>query len=173
MKPRNVICNALAIVLMVLAAWMAWPSRNVHGNPDMETLTAACHTAAGVEARLYEGNGGATVAYWYTVTARGASLGGERQIFFSYRSPVVDRITCPGDGIVLWSGESSIASLSGAGLAAATDRPIQYWSGQRTDVSGQPFTHFRWAIAAVFVIAAVCLLFYANLPRGTGPTRAA
>jgi hypothetical protein len=51
--------------------------------------------------RLYQGNGGATVSFWYSVTFRESLLQWERQFFYSYSYPSVRVIECHKDGVEL------------------------------------------------------------------------
>ena len=50
-------------------------------------------------ARLYRGNGGATSAFWYSVTFQHHPLGRERQFLFAYHSPAINRIACSREGV--------------------------------------------------------------------------
>jgi len=65
------------LLLLATAGWLAWPDRNLHGNASMEEALTSCRTEDGRIFRLYRGNGGATVAHWYTVTAEGGLFEGE------------------------------------------------------------------------------------------------
>jgi hypothetical protein len=162
----------LATLLASTALWVAWPSRNIHGNPHLETLTTSCMTSSGVVARLYEGNGGATTAYWYTVTSESKLLGREKQVWFSYRGPAIDGLSCADRDLVLWANGSLFERLPLADLVAARANPIQYWSGQRTQLAEQPLSNFKWFIVAVLLCGAAGILAFTRPPRRTEPPHA-
>ena len=86
----KIITTALLIWLLILDLKT---SRNYRGNPAFETLKAECVLSGGEKVRLYEGNGGATTAYWYTVTFETTSVS-EQQVIFSYAYPTIESLSC-------------------------------------------------------------------------------
>ena len=157
MKTSRVVSATLSLVLLVAGGWLLLPSRNEHGNPDMESLISSCKTTDAVTARLYEGNGGATNAYWYTVTLEGEELGREKQVFFSYREPTASRIICNGEDVVV-SGEKLNERIVASSFAKMRKSPMQYWSGARREGSTQPSSVLRWLAAGTAFIVAAALL---------------
>lgn len=173
MKTTRVLSAACALALLVASGWLLLPSRNAHGNPDMESLIGSCKTSEAVTARLYQGNGGATTAYWYTVTLEGDELGREKQIFFSYREPSPEQIVCNGTDVVV-NGGGFKESFAAANFAKMRKSPMQYWSGERREGGTQPSSVLRWLAAGVaFLAAAALLLRLYAVPRRQSATHAA
>ncbi len=156
MQSRKIIFLAIAGVCMAAAIWLAWPSRNFHGNPALERVTAECRTAAGTVVRVYEGNGGATSAYWYTVTAQGGFYTPERQVLFAYGSPVIDSLSCGGDGVRLVA-QTRTLTMSEADIARLRHEPRTYWRGTEKPLGTQPLTLARYGLAAVLALISVAL----------------
>lgn len=150
MKPVTAIATLL--VSMATATWLAWPSRNQHGNPDMEELLALCQTDELVTARLYRGNGGATTSYWYSVTLEGDALGKEKQILFSYESPVLQAIECVGDDAIV-KGAALSKRIEVTAFQQLRREPIQFWSGKQEPRGIQPSRVFALTAAAVVATA--------------------
>lgn len=90
-----------ASILTAGGLYCAAPSRNVAGNPHFETLIDSCTLdPSKAVARLYQGNGGATTAFWYTATLDPAGWSPERQIYYSYRTGPKS-LLCDSDGLHL------------------------------------------------------------------------
>ena len=90
------------IVFIVLTGglYVAWhfqifESRvNVIGNQSMERLLKECQLQeSGIKIMLYRGEPGATVSYWYSVTAELTGTK-EKQIFYTYSEPDITSIEC-------------------------------------------------------------------------------
>jgi len=98
----------LALLLAILGIKLLLPDRNVWGNPQLETLMMQCQIPS-TEAiiRLYQGNGGATVAYWYSVTFDNGKFLGEKQIFHTYAYPSIKSIDCRADGVTVLADEQT------------------------------------------------------------------
>lgn len=142
--------------LALLALWLAWPGRNVHGNPSMERLAHDCTLPSGLTARLYEGNGGATTAFWYSVTVEGGLFQPERQVFFAYSEPSVERIACqPGEILVVAS--AGVHTIKEHELSALRKEPVTFWRGEREQLGAQPLAVFTNALA--FLLLITSLLF--------------
>jgi hypothetical protein len=151
-----------AAAAIALAVWLAWPSRNVHGNPLQEKLLSQCVTANGMTVRLYEGNGGATTAYWYTVTTQGGVLDPERQVLFTYASPALESVACAGSGIRV-AGELRTFSFPEVQIRALRDQPLALWRGvEKSGVTVQPMTITRYVLAAALSVVALVLLVLAR-----------
>ena len=81
---------------LVAGGWSRAP------NHLFETLQSSCRLTDGTTVRLYEGDGGATTAFSYSVTAQARwGLWTERTVFWSYGEPVVSDITCVGDVVTM------------------------------------------------------------------------
>lgn len=120
--------RALPVVWLAVAA-CCWPTgRNpAGGNPDQETLLTTCATG-GWQVRLYEGDGGATTAYWSTVTVERPGRP-ERQVFFAYADPLVDALVCDDAGVELRAGGALVRELAVGELEALRSQPISLWRG--------------------------------------------
>ena len=158
MRPTTAIATLL--VSMATAAWLAWPSRNQHGNPDMEEFLGSCKTDELVTARLYKGNGGATTSYWYSVTLEGDALGKERQVLFSYGSPELQAIECAGDDAIV-NGAAFSKRLEVTAFQQLREEPIQFWSGKRETRGIQPSRVFALSAAAVVATAGLAVVVLA------------
>lgn len=120
---------AVVLVVLVLALWFLLPGRNQYGNPSMEQQASSCSCADGLIIRLYKGEEGATVAFWYTVTAEGGLFEREQQILFAYDSPVISNLSCE-EGRVHLDGGAFRATLNSEDIKAMRQRPRHYWKGQ-------------------------------------------
>ena len=121
---------AIGAVGTLGAYWWTRPTRNVHGNPSMERLIGSCVTQDGVAASLYRGEAGATVGYWYTVTTSRSPDMPERQIFFSYSTPVVSSVSCVAGRIEL-ATSAGLERFSDEEATALRDSPRSLWHGMR------------------------------------------
>ncbi|MBL8386167.1 MAG: hypothetical protein JNM90_23995 [Burkholderiales bacterium] len=155
---------AVFLACTAVAAWLAWPSRNVHGNPGLETLRASCRTTGKVTARLYEGNGGATTSYWYTVTLEGDALGRERQVFFAYAFPQVVGIDCAGDAVIV-RGDTLSRRIEPAAFSTLRETPMQFWSGKETTIASQPRASLTVVAAAVTALGGLAVLLKTRVNR--------
>jgi hypothetical protein len=82
-----------------LLSWACGGGRNTFGNPKDETLQSECTLVGGTRVRWYEGNAGATVSFWYSVTAEPPG-GDEKQLFYTYAYPSIVSVACEGDRVV-------------------------------------------------------------------------
>lgn len=127
LKIRAATFLGAASALLFIACWLALPSRNAYGNPWLEELKQDCAFSNGTKARLYLGNGGATTAYWYTVTVETGLFSPERQVAFSYSEPALSEIECRDDRLVISGGEKLVIGASE--FADRRNAPIIYWRG--------------------------------------------
>ncbi len=147
-----------AIALLLMAAWLAYPSRNIHGNPHMEELVQSCTTPNNIIVRLYTGNGGATTAFWYTVTTSKGFLSREKQIIFSYSSPVLSSISCVMDIVTITSSSGNII-LTGSELTTLRNNPVSYWRGKTKESESWPISEVLSLIFATMSgLAGISLL---------------
>lgn len=98
----------LAIALAVWGIKLLLPERNIFGNPEQETLVTQCQVkATEATVRLYQGDGGATVASWYSVAFSGGRFSRERQIFYTYGSPSITSIDCRAGEVAVITDEKT------------------------------------------------------------------
>jgi hypothetical protein len=156
MKIRASAFLGISVFLVVAAVWLAVPSRNVYGNPWSEQLVHECALADGTRARLYAGDGGgATTAFWYSVTVENGLLAPERQVAFSYSAPTLSELECRDDRIVVSGGDRIIIATSD--LKARRDAPLTYWRGK------PEITARTWGvIESVRLAVAACLVAVAG-----------
>jgi hypothetical protein len=131
----------------------------------MEELLGSCKTDELVIARLYEGNGGATTSYWYTVTLESDALGKEKQVFFSYASPRLERVDCVEDAVVI-KGEDFSRRIDVTQFQSLREEPTQFWSGKQESRDIQPSRLFAIAAAVVVASVGVAVVLVALLARG-------
>ncbi|WP_044207416.1 hypothetical protein [Coleofasciculus chthonoplastes] len=139
---RKVSALAQCILALVLAIWgvkLLLPDRNVWGNPQFETLMMQCQIPS-TEAiiRLYQGNGGATVAYWYSVTFDHGKFPGEKQIFHAYAYPSIQSIDCHTDGITVFTDEQDFNLTLEQIKNQLIKQPIGFYKGELQQKSIQP-----------------------------------
>jgi hypothetical protein len=129
-----VLAGAAMIVAGVLRTRQASiPGRNVAGNPSMERLVQRCTLPGSTVIRLYRGEGGATVAFWYTLT-RERPGAPEQQFWFSYAEPAVAGIACrPGGVLSVELDERGPVQretyTAGRIERDLVPRPLVYWRG--------------------------------------------
>jgi hypothetical protein len=101
-KASALFFGLLALALAIWGIKQLLPERNVFGNPQSETLVTQCQIpATKATVRLYEGNGDATVANWYSVTLDGGSFSREKQFFYTYGWPSIKSIECRAAEVVI------------------------------------------------------------------------
>jgi hypothetical protein len=155
-----------ALTCALLGLWLLLPGRNAAGNPSLEREIRRCNLPNGDLVRLYEGNGGATTAFWYTVTHDSGWLSPERQVLFSYGSPEVQEIACGPSGVELtfWDGtEKTREVLSWERVyGKLRRRPITLRMGERVKPEGDPL---RWVGMTVGVALVASSFFVAPWTR--------
>lgn len=160
MKRRTAL--ATVIVTSFAAAWLAWPSRNQHGNPEMESLISSCRTSEPMTVRLYRGNGGATVAHWYSVTVESDTLGNEKQVLFAYRLPKLQSIECADDKLRI-QGEAFSRTIDVLELQRLRNTPEQYWDGTKSHRGIQPSRALSLSVAGILVATGVVVALLAPI----------
>ena len=120
--------------LVAFALWIAIPGRNVQGNPGMEDEIDQCTTPSGTTFRLYQGNGGATTSYWYTLTSKLGIFSREKQIVFSYDSPEFRSVSCTNDQTIL-TGPQTTMRFGTSELNAMRNTPMSYWQNKQNNAS--------------------------------------
>jgi hypothetical protein len=129
-----------ALGFCALGIYLLLPARNLFGNPADERELQHCNLADGAEVRLYEGNGGATVAYWYTVTHSRGWREPERQIFYAYGYPEIRGIACRPGAVALTLSDDSGERQELLSLAQIRrelrHRPVTLSRGERLEGRG-------------------------------------
>jgi hypothetical protein len=174
MRVRAAIPLCIAVFFTVFAVWLVLPGRNMYGNPWSEELKQTCMLPDGTTARLYLGNGGATTAFWYTVTVQSGLLSPERQIAFSYSSPAWETLSC-GTGVISVSGDGSTITFSPSDLSLRRRSPLTYWRGE-LEIAQPTWTVIdtaRSLAAAASAVAAVWLVVAARRRNRHGARNAA
>jgi hypothetical protein len=130
----------LAVGLCALGIYLLLPPRNLFGNPADEQQLQRCTLADGAEIRLYQGNGGATTAFWYTVTHAKGWREPERQIFYAYGYPEIRAIACRPDAVVLTLADGFGERSESLSLARVhrelRHRPVTLSRGERLEGRG-------------------------------------
>src|SRR5688572_20239554 len=94
---RRLALAVIGLLFILGGGWLCIPGRN-HVS---ETLQSSCRLAEAGTVRFYEGNGGATTSFWYSVTVQSGFPWTEQEVFWSYGSPVVTQIACEGDRLTI------------------------------------------------------------------------
>jgi hypothetical protein len=86
--------------------------------------------------RLYRGSGGASTAFWYSLT-RERPGARELQVWFSYASPEVTGLVCRrGEVELRGTAPAPVATLTGDAIERdLVPRPLVYWRGEPSRVS--------------------------------------
>ena len=93
---------SVATAFLCCGGWLAFSGRGVLGHlPGAETVIDSCQSSRGETIRLYEGNLGATTAYWYRVTLQSSFFATERRFFQAYSRPVIESVDCLEDSVAL------------------------------------------------------------------------
>jgi hypothetical protein len=140
----------LAGTILTLAVLLLTPGRNTFGNPAYEQLIDECAIPGSDSVvRLYEGNGHATVSFWYSVTFQKAQSYQEKQFFYTYSYPAIGAITCHTDTVEILSDWSTtiraipVSEITGELMK----RPIGLRTGQKEQASLQPLRCLAIALA--------------------------
>ena len=128
MKLLRLLRTIFIACILAIVAWLVWPGRNMRGNPWMEELNQSCTLRGGTVVRFYVGNGGATTAFWYSVTSEEGLFMPERQIFYSYHQPALTEITCSDETLVI-ALESGELRVSSGQISTLRKSPLVYFRG--------------------------------------------
>ncbi|MGQ4647474.1 hypothetical protein [Lyngbya aestuarii] len=140
-KASALILGLLALILAIWGIKLLLSERNVFGNPQLETLMAQCQipsTETETTIRLYEGNGGATVAYSYSVTFFEGKFFREKQFFYTYGFPVIKSIDCHNDRVSIFTDEETFDFTLEQIKSKLIHQPIGFYKGQQQKSSIQP-----------------------------------
>jgi hypothetical protein len=161
-RPRLLLRGIVAIGLIALGLYLLVPGRNTFGNPAFERELQRCRIpGAGEIVRLYEGNGGATTAFWYTVTHEGGWSSPERQIFYTYSIPEIRRVECRKGAVEIrfWDGfEENRESLEIDRIRKdLRARPLGWWMGEKVERRGNPLRIVSVAAGGLALCSGVLL----------------
>jgi hypothetical protein len=135
MKHKDILRGLIATFMLGLGICLMLPGRNMAGNPQSETLLDQCEIAgSGETIRLYRGDGGATVAYWYSATMDSGLFARERQFFFAYSSPQIENVRCLNRQVTLVGLDQSFSFPIEKLSAEMFDKPMLLYRGQPSDV---------------------------------------
>jgi len=138
-KASALILGLIALTLAIWGVKLLLPERNVFGNPQSETLMTQCQMhSTGATVRLYQGNGGATVAYWYSITFWQGKFSREKQIFYTYGFPRIKSIACRNDRVAVLTDEQTFNLTLEQITNKLIDQPIGFYKGQEQKASIQP-----------------------------------
>ena len=147
--------GTLAIVAFAVGGSLLAPNRNVYGNSQDEVLITQCLSPYdNAVVRLYQGNGGATTALWWSVTFQANPLTQERQVFYSYGSPAISTIACAPDKVTLVTEETSRTALLWSKI---TDELIYRPIGLYWNEPSSPPIQIRTGVGVFFVSGGVLL----------------
>jgi hypothetical protein len=117
------------LVALVVTGWGASLMIPRVARP-FETLTEACRLDDGTLVRFFIGNGGATTAIWYSVTAQpGMMPWSERRLFSAYSRPQVTGVSCQKDDVVV-RGSDQQWVVAAQDVLAGRAGPIRYRHGE-------------------------------------------
>lgn len=158
MKIKSIKILIVSGLLLAASIWIVVPGRNINGNPSLEEELQTCTFTDGTKATLYQGNGGASTAFWYSVTVEKGIFYPERQIAFSYSFPTWENLTCNEDNLDI-SGNLKIRTSDFSKYRAT---PIAIWKGEpeKTPRQWRQLDILRLATSLVLVVVAACLAYY-------------
>ena len=160
MKHNGISRWMIASIMLGAGIWLLLPGRNIAGDPWSETLTDECVAVeSGERIRLYEGNGGATVASWYSVTIDPGIFARERQFFYAYSSPQIDTLRCENGEVVLVGLDQSFSFPIEKIYREMFDKPMVLYRGQPSDV-GNGLRVVTVCLGLVLVIIGLSIAFW-------------
>ena len=172
MKRRTLL--VLSLLLVVIGSTLLSFRRCVYGNQLLEQRITRCTVEENAEISVYEGNAGATTAYWYSVTADFGLFAAEKQFLFTYGIPVVDSVECSttsvavtlNDGVENHVLEFSLAEIEGY----FRDGPLAWRMGEKLAREGWPVPILR-VVGFTAIAVAILLLIVPLFPRSRRSTR--
>jgi len=120
-------------------------------------MTSSCALNDGTVIRLYRGNAGATVAFWYSVTDDPPGFSPERQIIFSYSEPELASLTCGTDKFDVESPDRAPIETPITATERLHAEPLAFWRGKQGPVERQDQTFSR-AFAGLLIVLGVAIL---------------
>jgi hypothetical protein len=154
---------SLATLCFGSGFWLLSPGRNVFGNPTLETLLSKCaipNTEAII--RLYEGNGGGTSDYWYSVTFQTGRFDKEQQILYTYGTPTIKDVECQKQTAIVKINNSSFTAIK-LPLTEVKQKllqnPVGYYRGKRTEGGIQPLRVLAITAGIICLLLSAILIF--------------
>jgi hypothetical protein len=157
----------LALALAIWGIKLLLPERNIFGNAEQETFVKQCQVkATEATVRLYRGDGGATVASWYSVTFSGGRFSRERQFFYTYSSPGITSIDCRAGEVAVITDEKTFHLPLSLIRNELVHQPMGFYRGE----SQKPFVQPLRVLTIIFglfieLISALILWESINLFR--------
>lgn len=138
-KASALFFGLLALTLAIWGIKQLLPERNVFGNPQSEKLVTQCQIpAAKATIRLYEGNGNATVASWYSVTLAGGHFSREQQFFYTYGSPSIQSIECRAADVAILTEDKRFNLTLKQIQNELIHQPMGFYKGEQQEPFVQP-----------------------------------
>jgi hypothetical protein len=138
-KASALFLGLLALALAIWGITLLLPTRNIFGNSEQETLVTQCQIkATEATVRLYQGDGGATVASWYSVTFSGGKFSRERQIFYTYASPSITSIDCRAEEVAVITEQKTFRLPLDKIRTELVHQPIGFYRGEQQKPFIQP-----------------------------------
>jgi hypothetical protein len=173
-KASALIQGILALSLAIWGVKLLLPGRNVFGNPHSETLMMQCQIpSTEATVRLYEANGGATVAYSYSVTFDRGKFPGEKQFFYTYAYPSIQSIDCRSDRVIVLTDEQTFNLPVEQIKKQLIARPMGFYRGQKQKSYMQPLRGIALIFGVFLELVSVWILmrslkqFRTSLNAGT------
>lgn len=145
----------VSAILIIAAAWLSFPERNLYGSPTWEELSQECATPDGTIVRLYVGNAGATTSFWYSVTTEYGFWSLEKQVMYAYSGPKLTSIACGKDHVIISSPNYEF-SFTEAELHSLREAPRAYSAGENNRTRS-------WSLSAFIKLAASLTIAAAGL----------
>src|SRR5215831_3334755 len=121
----------IPIVLLSVAVWLLWPPSGNFARSSYEELISSCALNDGTAIKLYRGNAGATVAFWYVVTDDPPGSSPEREIIGSYSEPEMLSLTCGTDKVAVNVSEGAPIETAITALERLRTEPLNFWRGEK------------------------------------------
>jgi hypothetical protein len=131
---------SLVIIFLILGLYFIISGKSIfHLLPLPEHQIDQCHIPGSNEIiRIYQGNLGETVDYWYVVTYQQNFIASEKTIVETYSGPDFKKVNCLTNSIILipqyWGGKPYIVQNELI-RASLTKKPIGFDGGNPTDIA--------------------------------------
>jgi hypothetical protein len=137
---KKILRYSLGIIFLISGLFLIISGKNIlHLLPLPEQEVAHCHIPSTNEViRIYQGNLGATVDYWYVVTYQQNFITSEKTILRSYGGPDFMKINCLTDAIELipqyWWGKPYVLQNELI-RSSLIEQPIGFDLGNHSDIA--------------------------------------
>lgn len=141
----------VVVALGLAAIWLAWPSRNAVGRPDIEILIGKCTTSARTVISVYFAPAPLLVDDWVSVTTKLGEWSREKQVFVIDGNQNPPTIRCTEDGIEIKSDLGTF-DLSEADVTALRARPRMVdYGGAKRDLH-EPVISIQQVVALILAM---------------------